>query len=253
MSGHSKWSTIKRSKGVADAKRGQLFTKIGRELAIAAREGGSGDPNSNFRLRLIIDKARQANMPKENIERAIKRGTGELKGAEIEQEIVYEGYGPNGAAILVRVLTDNKNRSASEVRRTFSRHNGALAESGSVAWLFESRGYMSITAEKQSPDDVAMTAIDAGAEDVTPGSESVEVYTKPEDFKWVREALEKRGLAIGEMEPLYMVPKTLMQLEEKDTLQVMSLIDDLEALDDVVTVYSNLDIPESVLEKYEAA
>ena len=200
-----------------------------------------------------MEKARQANMPKENIERAIKRGTGELKDAEMEQEIVYEGYGPSGAAILVRVLTNNKNRSASEIRRTFLRHNGALAEAGSVSWLFESRGYLSVLVDSQDPDELAMIAIDAGADDVTPGSDGVEVYTKPEDFKWVREALEKRGLKLDQLEPLYMVPKTLIRLDEKETLQVMGLVDDLESLDDVVTVYSNLDIPESVLEKYEAA
>lgn len=253
MSGHSKWSTIKRQKGAADAKRGQLFTKLGREISVAAREGG-GDPESNFKLRLMIDKAKGANMPKENIERAIKRGTGELKGSEAEVEINYEGYGPNGVAILVQVLTDNRNRAAAEVRRTFTRGGGSLGETGCVAWLFEPKGYLAVTVrDGDDPDDIAMTAIDAGADDVVPSEDLVEVYTKVEDFQWVREALDKRGLEIADEEPIWMVPKTMVDLGEKDTVQTMHLIDALEELDDVTRVFSNLNIPDEVLEKYQAA
>jgi YebC/PmpR family DNA-binding regulatory protein len=251
MSGHSKWSTIKRQKGAADAKRGALFTKLGREISLAAREGG-GDPNANFKLRLIVDKARAANMPKENMERAIKRGTGELKG-EAEIEITYEGYGPNGVAVLVKVVTDNRNRAAAEVRRAFTRHGGSLGELGCVGWMFEPKGYMAITLEEdQDPDEVAMSAIDAGADDVSPYKETVEVYTKVEDFQWVRESLEKRGLQLGDQEPIWMSPKTLMKLDEKDTLQAMSLIDELEELEDVSQVFTNLDISDEVMEKYQA-
>jgi YebC/PmpR family DNA-binding regulatory protein len=252
MSGHSKWSTIKRQKGAADAKRGQLFTRLGREISIAAREGG-GDPDANFKLRLMIEKARAANMPKENIERAIKRGTGELKG-EAEIEITYEGYGPSGVAIMVQVLTDNRNRAASDVRRTFSRHGGNLGETGCVAWLFEAKGYMAVkVGEDQDADEIAMTAIDAGADDVVPSPDMVEVYTKTEDFQWVRESLTKRGLELDDEEPIWMVPKTLMELDEKATLQTMSLVDALEELEDVVNVFTNLSIPDEVLEKYQAA
>lgn len=252
MSGHSKWSTIKRQKGAADAKRGALFTKLGREISLAAREGG-GDANANFKLRLIVDKARAANMPKENIERAIKRGTGELKG-EAEIEITYEGYGPNGVAVLVKVVTDNRNRAAAETRRAFTRHGGSLGETGCVAWMFEPKGYLSIKVEdEQDPDEIAMTAIDAGADDVTPYEDSVEIYTKLEDFQWVRESLQKRGLEVDDLEPIWMTAKTLVQLSEKDTLQAMSLIDDLEELEDVSQVFTNLDISDEVMEKYQAA
>jgi YebC/PmpR family DNA-binding regulatory protein len=252
MSGHSKWSTIKRQKGAADAKRGALFTKLGREISLAAREGG-GDPGANFKLRLIVDKARAANMPKENIERAIKRGTGELKG-EAEIEITYEGYGPNGVAVLVKVVTDNRNRAAAEVRRAFTRHGGSLGETGCVGWMFEPKGYLAVTVDDgQDPDEIAMAAIDAGADDVTPTEETVEIYTKVEDFQWVRESLQKRRLEIEEQEPIWMTAKTLMQLNEKDTLQAMTLIDDLEELEDVFQVFTNLDISDDVMEKYQAA
>jgi YebC/PmpR family DNA-binding regulatory protein len=252
MSGHSKWSTIKRQKGAADAKRGALFTKLGREISLAAREGG-GDANANFKLRLIVDKARAANMPKENIERAIKRGTGELKG-DAEIEITYEGYGPNGVAVLVKVVTDNRNRAAAEVRRAFTRHGGSLGETGCVAWMFEPKGYLAIKVnENQDPDELAMIAIDAGADDVTPSDDTVEIYTKLEDFQWVRESMEKRSLEVDDQEPIWMTPKTLMSLNEKETLQAMSLIDDLEELEDVSQVFTNLDISDEVMEKYQAA
>jgi len=250
MSGHSKWSTIKRKKSAADAKRGALFTKLGRELTIAAREGG-GDPDTNFRLRLVIEKCKQANMPKENIERAIKRGTGELKGEALE-EIIYEGYGPHGVAILVDAVTDNRNRAVADVRRTFARHGGNLGENGCVAWLFERKGYIGIEPNNMDPEEIALIAIDAGADDVTVDEELVEVYTIVEDFQKVQEALREAGLDLANAEIAW-VPKTTMRLDEKSTLQVMHLIEALESLDDVRQVYSNLDISDEILQKYERA
>ena len=250
MSGHSKWSTIKRKKGAADAKRGAVFTKLGRELTIAAREDG-GDPATNFRLRLVMEKCKQANMPKDNIERAIKRGTGELKGATLE-EIIYEGYGPHGIAIMVDVLTDNRNRAVADVRRTFTRHAGNLGENGSVAWLFDRTGYIGIEPNDLDPEEVALLAIDVGAGDVSIDEQLVEVYTAVEDFQRIQEALREEGLELPSVEIAW-VPKTTVQLDEKGTLQAMHLIEALEEADDVRQVYSNLDISDEVLEKYERA
>ena len=250
MSGHSKWSTIKRKKGAADAKRGQMFTKIGRELAIAAREGGP-DSESNFRLRLVIDKAKAHNMPKDNIERAIRRGAGLEKGESLEQN-TYEGYGPGGVALLVQVVTDNKNRAVSEVRRLFTRHGGNLGEAGCVAWLFTSRGVISAPRGKRDADALFEMAVEAGAEDVQVDEDTVEIYTTPEDLQLVRLRLEKSGLALESVH-MSMVPSTLAQLDEKTSLQAMSLIEDLEDLDDIQAVYSNLDISDELMAKYEAA
>jgi YebC/PmpR family DNA-binding regulatory protein len=244
MSGHSKWSTIKRKKGAEDAKRGKIFTRLAREVTQAAREGG-GDPDANAALRLAIEKARGANMPKENIERAIKRGTGELEGGQLE-EITYEGYAPHGVALLVKCLTDNRNRTLSEVRRVFNRSGGNLAEAGAVAWMFDTKGYIAVALDDMDPDDIFMMAVDAGAEDVEISDEFVEVYTEPGDLHWIREGLAGRGLHIDEAE-LSQVPKTLMTLAEKETLQVMGMIEALEELDDVQQVYSNLDISEEIL------
>ncbi len=249
MSGHSKWSTIKRAKGVADAKRGQLFTKLGREIEIAARDGG-GDPGANFRLRLAVDKARQANMPKDNIERAVLRGTGKLKGASIE-EIKFEGYGPQGTALIVEVLTDNRNRTVSDVRRAFSRHGGNLGETGSVAWLFERKGYISIVPEDGEAEELALIAIDAGADDVKVDKDLVEVFTKGEDLPKIREALQQRNIPFTTAQLSWM-PRTVVQLDEKATIQNMRLIDTLEELDDVQQVYSNLEINDKVMAAYEA-
>ncbi|MFB0537658.1 MAG: YebC/PmpR family DNA-binding transcriptional regulator [Anaerolineae bacterium] len=249
MSGHSKWSTIKRKKGAEDARRGKVFTKIGRELEIAAREGP--DPDTNFKLRLVIEKARQANMPKGNIERAIRRGAGLEKGQALE-DLTFEGYGPHGVAMLVHVTTDNRNRAVAEVRSVFNRHNGNLGESGCVAWLFEPKGYITIDVNDSDPDELAMIAIEAGADDVTVASDLVEVFTKPEDFQTVRESLQEQGLAIDSAE-LAMIPKSLSQLGEKETFQVMNLVERLEELDDVQEVYSNLDLSDEVMARYEAA
>jgi len=249
MSGHSKWSTIKRKKGAADAKRGALFTRLGRELTIAAREGG-GDPGSNFRLRLVMDRCRQSNMPKDNIGRAIKRGTGELKGAALE-EILYEGYGPKGTALLVSVLTDSRNRAVAAVRRVLTRSGGSLGATGCVSWLFDRKGYISVEAEGNDPEELALLGIDIGAEDVRIESDLVEIFTSVEDFQRIREALHNEDLKLV-TEEISWIPKSTTQLSEKETLQTMNLIDDLEELEDVRQVYSNLDIPDDLLAKYEA-
>ena len=243
MSGHSKWSTIKRKKSAEDAKRGKMFTRLARDITLAARNGG--DPNANPTLRLAIEKARAANMPKENIERAIKRGTGDLEGGAPE-EVMYEGYAPHGVALLIKCLTDNRNRTLAEIRRVLNRGGGNLAEAGAVTWMFESKGLITIERGGRDPDDLFMMAVDAGAEDVDVSSEIVEVYTEPADLRVVAEALQKRGIKVEDAE-LSMVPKTLVSLDEKETLQVLHLIEQLEELEDVQQIYSNLDVPEEIL------
>ena len=248
MSGHSKWSSIKHQKGVADARRGQLFTKLTREIIVVVREGGS-NPESNFRLRLAVQKARDNNMPLDNIERSIKKGSGELEGV-ILTELVLEGYGPNGTAILVNALSDNRNRTIQDVRNIFARHNSSLGESGCVAWLFDSKGLIRVKTDNLDADDLALNAIDAGADDVKVESGYMEVYTKPEELEMVRSALEKKNIAIDSAE-LSMVPKTVVQLDEKAALQTLRLLDKLEELDEVQHVSSNADFPDSVLEKYQ--
>jgi YebC/PmpR family DNA-binding regulatory protein len=250
MSGHSKWKTIQHKKAATDAKRGKMFTRLAREIAIAAREGG-GDPDVNFNLRLAVDKAKAANMPKDNIERAIKRGTGELKGEELA-EVVYEGYAPNGVALLVQVLTDNKNRTIADVRRVLTRQGGTMAEAGAVAWQFERKGYIAIAPNGIDQDALFEVAVEAGADDVVFSDDLVEVFAEVPDFQAVRQALEDAGIAFETVE-LAMIPKTPMQLGEKETLQVMGVIENLEELDDVQQVYSNLDISDEVMAKYEAS
>jgi YebC/PmpR family DNA-binding regulatory protein len=250
MSGHSKWSTIKRKKEAADAKRGKLFTKIGRELAVAAREGGP-DPDINFKLRLVIDKAKAANMPKDNIERAIRRGAGLEKGEDLE-EITYEGYGPEGVAMLVRVLTDNRNRSVADVRQVFSRQGGNLGESGCVAWQFDTKGYITIEPGKVEPDVLFDIAVEAGAEDIDLGDDLFEIFTESTDLHAVRDALSTHDVAVNSAE-LAMIPKITISLDEKGTLSNMNLIDALEELDDVQQVYSNLEISDEVMVAYETA
>ena len=244
MSGHSKWSKIKHQKGVDDVKRGNLFTKLTREMIIAAKEGG-GNPDTNFRLRLAVQKARDSNMPMDNIDRAIKKGTGELAGGSLI-EMTLEGYGPSGMAVLVSALSDNRNRTVQEVRSTFTRHGGSMGESGCVSWIFESRGVINIKAENVDADELALTAIDLGAEDVQVESGIVEVYTKPEALEKVRAALEAKKIAIESSE-LQMVPKTLVKLDEKAATQALKLLDKMEEIDDVQNVYSNADIPDSIL------
>jgi YebC/PmpR family DNA-binding regulatory protein len=248
MSGHSKWSTIKHQKGVADAKRGQLFTKLAREISVAVRQGGA-DTQSNFKLRLIMQKARDNNMPLENIDRAIKRASGGTDGAALS-EVTYEGYGPGGSAILAQALTDNKNRTLSEVRNILGRGGGNLGESGSVTWLFESRGVIIIDGTKENAEEVALFAIDAGAEDVKIEGTSLEVNTKPQDLEAVRKALELKKVPISSSE-LSMVPKTIVKLDEKSALQALKLLDKLEELDEVQHVYTNADFPDDVVGKYQ--
>jgi YebC/PmpR family DNA-binding regulatory protein len=250
MSGHSKWAQIKRKKGVADVKKGQMFTRIGREIMLAAREGG-GDPNANFTLRLAMDKARAQNMPKENIERAIKRGTGELsEGGQLE-EVMYEGYGAGGAALLVQVLTDNRNRTASEVRHLFTRGGGNLAASNAVAWMFEKKGVIAIEHAK-NPDDLALELIDAGAEDYKADKTLLELYCAPENLKSLRDALEKRKLAFASAE-LAWIAKNPAQVSDEQAVSTLKLMESLEEHDDVQKVYTNLEITDAVMAKYEAA
>ena len=249
MSGHSKWSSIKHQKGVADARRGQLFTKLTREIIVVVRQGGS-NPEANFRLRLAIQKARDSNMPTDNIERAIKRGSGTLEGA-ILAELVLEGYGPSGVAILVQALSDNRNRTLQDVRNTFSRSGGSLGESGCVAWLFESKGLITVEIKDSDAEELALQAIDAGAEDVNIDNDPIEIYTKPDELETVRAALEQKNLPIASAE-LSMIPKTMVEVEEKAALQALKLLDKLEGLDDVQHVFSNIDFSDSVLEKYRA-
>jgi YebC/PmpR family DNA-binding regulatory protein len=241
MSGHSKWATIKRKKGAADAKRGQLFTKLAREIQVAAREGG-GEPESNFRLRLAMQKARTENMPLDNIQRAVARGAGSGGDASHFEEVMYEGYGPHGVAFLVQTLTDNRNRTVAEVRSMFTKAGGSLGESGSVAWMFEPRGLIFIEPKDgDDPDELSLAAIDAGAEDVAMEEEQLEVVTAYQDLRHVQDELALKGMQIANAETT-MVPKTTMTLDEKGIEQTVRLIERLEELDDVQTVYTNLDL-----------
>lgn len=242
MSGHSKWASIKRQKGATDAKRGQLFTKLGREITVAAREGA--EPAGNARLRLAIQRARDANMPMDTIERAIKRAAGAGDGAHY-QEISYEGYGPNGAAILVDVLTDNRNRAAAEVRSIFSRGGGNLGENGSVRWLFDEKGVITVDAGTADPDEIALAAIDAGADDVQVDDGALEVYTEVRLLEEVRLALEAAGMHVIESE-VARIPTVTAQLDQDAAQQTMRLIERLEELDDVQRVFSNVEVSDDV-------
>ncbi len=248
MSGHSKWATIKRAKGAADAKRGQVFTKLSREISFAARQGG--DPESNFRLRLAVQKAREQNMPMDNIKRAIDRGAGGGEGMQVA-EFMMEGYGAGGTAIIVQIQSDNRNRTVQEVRNVFVRHGGNLGESGSVSWQFQSKGILTINPDEMNPEDMALFAIDAGAEDVRVEKDFIEVQTQPKQLESVRQALLAQKWNIESAE-LSMEPTTTVALEEKAALQVLKLMDKLEELDDVQKVYSNADFSDAVLEKYQS-
>jgi len=244
MSGHSKWSTIKRQKGANDAKRGAIFTKMAREITVAARQGG-GDPDANYRLRLAMDKARSVNMPADNIKRAIEKATG---GGDTEQyeEIVYEGYGPGGVAVLVEAQTDNRNRTAAEVRSMFSKSGGQLAGSGAVAWQFEPRGLITVARDGLDPDEIALAAIDAGADDVdTESEDAIEIYTAPSELEAVRKQLEGTGVAIESAEAT-MVAKQTVELDSSKARQALRLVEMLEDLDDVQRVTANFDIPEDL-------
>ncbi len=250
MSGHSKWSTIKRQKGANDAKRGALFTKVAREISVAARQGG-GDPDANYRLRLAIEKARSVNMPADNIKRAIERAIG---GGDAEQfeEIVYEGYGPGGVAILVEAATDNRNRTAADVRSIFSKAGGTLAGAGAVAWQFEQRGAIVIPRNGVDPDEVALAAIDAGADDVDTDDDSIEVLTQPADLEAVRKALEGSGVTIESAE-LILNPKSRIDIEAQQARQNLRLIELLEDHDDVQRVTANFELPDEVFAEAASA
>jgi len=242
MSGHSKWATIKHKKGAADAKRGRVFTRLIKEIAMAARMGG-GDPGGNPRLRKAVDDAKAVNMPADNIKRAIQRGTGELPGVSYE-EVTFEGYGPGGVAVLIEAMTDNKNRTLPEIRTIFSKHGGNLGEAGSVKFLFQKKGYITIDKEKATEDQVMEAAIEAGAEDVASEGEQHEIQTGVESFAEVKEALEKKGLALGVAE-ISMIPTTEVRLDARKADQMMKLMEALEDHDDVQHVWANFDFEET--------
>ena len=248
MAGHSKWKQIKRQKAVTDQRRGAQFTKLGREITMAAKAGG-GDPAGNARLRLAILKAREGNMPMDIIDRAIAKAVGEPESSQLD-EIVYEGYGPGGAAVMVEAVTDNRNRTVAEVRNAFGRGGGNLGETGSVAWVFTTRGELTLTLKPGSdPDEIALVAIDAGAEDFTVEDEIITVYTKPEDLEEVRKAMVDAGMEPASAD-VARVPNNTVMLDPKDALQALRLLDRLEDLDDVQRVYSNADFPEEALAAY---
>ncbi len=249
MSGHNKWSTIKHKKGAADAKRGKMFSKLIKEITIAARMGG-GDADGNPRLRTAVLTARTANMPKENIERAIKRGTGEIEGVTYE-EIVYEGYGPGGVAVLVEALTDNKNRTVAEIRHIFDKHNGNLGESGCVAWMFDKKGVIEIVAEGLTEDEVMELALETGAQDVKKEGDTFEITAEPSDFEPVRKAVEDKGWKI-ELAEITMIPQNTVKLSGKKAEQMLKMMDILDDHEDLQKVFANFDISEEEMMKISA-
>jgi YebC/PmpR family DNA-binding regulatory protein len=246
MSGHSKWSSIKHQKAANDAKKGQQFTKMAREITIAAREGG-GNPEGNYRLRLAIEKARNVNMPQDNIQRAIKRGTGELGGTVLE-ELRFEGYGPHGVAIIVDTLTDNRNRTSGDIRNIFSRAGGNLGTTGSVGWMFSRQGQIVIDANGRDPDEIGLEAIDLGASDARVDGKTVDVVTDPARLEAVQQSLKKKGYKIDSAE-VTMNASQLIALNEATAPPVLKLLDTLEDQDDVQSVYSNIDVPAAVMER----
>jgi len=245
MSGHSKWSSIKHKKGALDAKRGKIFTKLIKEITVAARMGGSGDPDANPRLRTAIAAAKAENMPKDNIERAIKKGTGELEGVNYE-ESTYEGYGPGGAAVLVESLTDNKNRAVADIRHIFAKCGGNLGENGCVAWMFDKKGYLVVARTAVDEDTLMEAALDAGAEDVREDESNFEVITAPEDFEAVKAAVDEKSIPCLDAE-VTMLPQTSTNLQGKEAEQMIRLMDMLEDCEDVQKVYTNADIPEELV------
>lgn len=252
MSGHSKWAQIRRSKGVNDARRGQLFTRLGREIVVAVREGGGGDANINFRLRIAIQRARDANMPMDNIERTVKRAVGGSEGAALA-DITYEGYGPGGTAVLVQTLTENRNRTVAEVRNAFHRNAGNMGENGCVDWLFEAKGILEVELQGHDPDELSLEALDLGADDVDPvGADDtvLTIYTASADVEKVRQALEAKKYHVVRAES-DVLPKTRIEItDEKVAHQVMRLIEKLEDLDDIQNVYTNADFPEEFATSY---
>ena len=250
MSGHSQWSQIKRKKGKTDVQRGKLFSKILREITVAAKNGG-GDPKANMRLKAAIESAKEANMPQENIKRAVQKGTGELPGESYE-EVTYEGYAPGGVAVMISVLTDNRHRTAPEIRHVFEKQGGNMGSSGAVAWMFERKGLILVDAEKISEDDLLAKALDAGATDMRRAEKAFEITTAPAEMEAVRDALQKAGVPVLEAQVTY-VPQSTVRVEGKDAASVVRLIEALEELDDVQSVYANYDIPDEVLEAISAA
>jgi len=250
MSGHSKWAQIKHKKARTDLERGKAFSKLIRLITVAARQGG-GNPENNPRLRLAIQKAREVNMPQENIEKAIRKGTGELEGVTYE-EIVYEGYGPGGVAIMVEATTDNRNRTTAEIRHLFNRYGGSLGETGCVSWVFERKGLISFEKDRADEETIMSVAIDAGAEDIRSTETTIDVITAPEDFEQVREIIERSGLRYA-VAQVTMVPKTTVSVEGKQAQQVLSLIEALEDHDDVQEVYANFDIADELLESLKGS
>ena len=245
MSGHSKWSQIKRQKGVADAKRGQLFTKLTREIMVAVRQGG-GNPESNFQLKLVVQKAHDNNMPLDNIDRAIKRASGGAEASDLT-EVTLEGYGPSGVAVLVAALTNNRNRTIQDVRRLFTRHGGSLGETGCVSWLFENRGVVTVESGGSDAEEITLQAIDAGAEDVNTEKGYIEIYTQAQDLEEVRKVIEEKKHVVSA--ELSLITKTTMLLGEKEAAQALAFFDQLGELDDVQHVYSNVDFSDATLEK----
>ena len=252
MSGHSKWSTIKHQKGAADAKRGVLFTKLSREIALAVREGGGVDPDMNFKLRLALDRAKSNNMPQDSISRAVKRGSGEGSDGESLEQVTYEGYGPGGGAILLQAVTTNRNRTAAEVRSAFNRGGGNLGESGCVAWNFELRGVVTVDIEdEERAEELGLLTIDAGAEDIQIDEGVLEIYSPIESLQDVQKAVEAENVTVRSAE-LSMVPKTTIELADKEAEQTLRLLDVLEDLDDIQKAFTNADFPPEVLERYQA-
>ena len=251
MAGHSKWANIKHRKERQDKKRGGVFTKLAKAVTVAAREGG-GDTEANFTLRLAIEKARAANMPKDNIDRAIARGTGDDKDGVNLERVMYEGYGPNSSAIMVETLTDNRNRTVGQIRSSFAKFGGNLGENGSVGWQFNQRGLIMIPAEGHDPDELALEAIDAGAVDVEVDSETITVHTEVADFGKVRDALAAAGYTASESD-LAMIPENPMELSVSETVSVLKFVDVLEEFDDVEQVWTNIDISDEAAEQFEMA
>ena len=251
MSGHSKWSTIKHQKGAADAKRGVLFTKLSREIALAVREGGGVDPDMNFKLRLALDRAKSNNMPQDSISRAVKRGSGEGSDGESLEQVTYEGYGPGGGAILLQAVTTNRNRTAAEVRSAFNRGGGNLGESGCVAWNFELRGVVTVDIEDEERAEVlGLLAIDAGAEDIQIDEGVLEIYSPIESLQDVQKSVAAENVSVRSAE-LSMVPKTTIELADKEAEQTLRLLDTLEELDDIQKAFTNADFSPEVLERYQ--
>ena len=250
MSGHSRWSQIKRKKGKTDVQRGKLFSKILREITVAARNGG-GDPKANMRLKAAMESAKEANMPQDNMKRAIQKGTGELPGESYE-EVTYEGYAPGGVAILVQVLTDNRNRTGPELRHAFEKFGGNMGSSGAVAWMFERKGIIQVDAAKIGEDDLLGKALDAGATDMRQVEKAFEITTAPAEMDTVRDALQRAGVPVLEGQVSF-VPQSTVRVEGKDATAVVRLVEALEELDDVQSVYANYDIPDEVLEAISAA